>query len=212
MHVCGVQLTTLWSVPLFSWLLVATAIWPALILSSLAVNLFVLLIETSLIMFENIHYMLMGLSRALRCASALVQADAATQHECRCFAPGSHLVMTVGLQVPCACEPRPCAGVHLNTLCIHLAAAHVALCAKTAHQHCKCCRLLVAALIFRLVSLYLVDVSAPQKPEGALRLLSRATFCAVIFAVIELVKTLSCRMLALRVHSSSLFDTLQART
>jgi hypothetical protein len=56
----------IFGVPLFSWLLVATAVWPALGIASLAVNVFVVVIESSLKSFENIHYMLMGLSRALR--------------------------------------------------------------------------------------------------------------------------------------------------
>ena len=75
----------------------------------------------------------------------------------------------------------------------------------------------MSALVLRLVSMYLVSVcTSPTSVHGghrgpydALRLLGRLTNCAVIFAIIELVKTVLCRVLALRVHSSSLFETLQ---
>ena len=61
--------TTVYKVPLFSWLLVLTAIWPALALAAVAVNVTVLLIEAALSFLENVSYVLMGLSRALKCAA-----------------------------------------------------------------------------------------------------------------------------------------------
>lgn len=72
-------------------------------------------------------------------------------------------------------------------------------------------RLLVAALIFRLVAVFLIAASTPGEAIGALHNLRRATCCLFIFSVIELAKTLSCRALALRVHSHALFNALQAR-
>jgi uncharacterized membrane protein len=71
------------------------------------------------------------------------------------------------------------------------------------------CRILVAAVLFRFVAIYLIDASTGQNPDSVLRGLERFTLCAVIFSLIELVKTMSCRILSLRVHSESLFDTLQ---
>ena len=65
--------TTVYKVPLFSWLLVLTAIWPALALAAVAVNVSVLLIEAALSFLENVSYVLMGLSRALKCAIRLLQ-------------------------------------------------------------------------------------------------------------------------------------------
>jgi heme/copper-type cytochrome/quinol oxidase subunit 1 len=64
-------------VPLFSWLLVAAVIFPLLALSTLAVDIFVLLLELSLSMFDNVHYVLMGLSKALRCATWLRMSSSA---------------------------------------------------------------------------------------------------------------------------------------
>lgn len=56
------------SVPLLTWLLVATAVWPALVAAGAAVDVSVRVVERLLCTLENIHYMLMGLSRALKCA------------------------------------------------------------------------------------------------------------------------------------------------
>ena len=138
----------------------------------------------------------------------------------------------------------------------------------------SCCRLMVSALIFQAVSLYLIDVSSQERPEGVFRVLKRCTcvamlrisrlaskggnwrptpqcrggwqslpstraamlayqqpamsavriiwetfqplslwcrLCAVIFSSLELIKTLSCRLLSLRVHSDAMFETLQVR-
>ena len=69
----------------------------------------------------------------------------------------------------------------------------------------------MATLIFRGVAAYLVQASSRETPHGALRLLTRATACANIFGGIELVKKLLSRLLALRVHSSSLFVVLHVR-
>ena len=44
-----------------------------------------------------------------------------------------------------------------------------------------------------------------------LQLIFRASICAVIFALVEVVKKLGCRALSLRVHSHSLFSTLRVR-
>jgi heme/copper-type cytochrome/quinol oxidase subunit 1 len=60
----------LWNVPLFSWLLVLTAIFPLLAVSKLAVDALMKLLEVALSMFEHVHYILMGLSHPLRCSIA----------------------------------------------------------------------------------------------------------------------------------------------
>jgi hypothetical protein len=61
----------IWNVPLFSWLLVLTAIFPLLALSQLAVGALMKLLEVALSLFEHVHYILMGLCQPLRCCSCL---------------------------------------------------------------------------------------------------------------------------------------------
>ena len=62
------ELISVKGVPLYLWFTVAAIIFPLLAFSRLIVNVFVLVLELSLAMFENVHYVLMGLSRSLRYA------------------------------------------------------------------------------------------------------------------------------------------------
>lgn len=56
-------------VPLSSWLMVMTAVVPVLVISGVAVNLTVRLLERTLSpMISHVHYIMMGMGRALRCA------------------------------------------------------------------------------------------------------------------------------------------------
>lgn len=73
------------------------------------------------------------------------------------------------------------------------------------------CSMLVAALTFQMVAIYLIEKSTATSPHGVLRSLEHFIMCVCIFSLIELVKTLSCRILSLRVHSEALFDSLQVR-
>ena len=66
-------------------------------------------------------------------------------------------------------------------------------------------------MLFQVVVFIIILKSNKHKPETVLKAVSSFTMCAVIFALIELVKTLSCRILSLRVNSESLFETLQVR-
>lgn len=74
-------------VPLFSWLLVAAVICPLLALCKFAVDLFMMLLEmASLTLFENVHYVLMGLSRSLRCAPPVASRTCAESLHLRSMA------------------------------------------------------------------------------------------------------------------------------
>lgn len=64
----------------------------------------------------------------------------------------------------------------------------------------------VFMIIFKLL---LVRDSSTSKPM--LEVIFRLSFCAVIFALVEVVKRMGCRVLSLRVHSHSLFSQLRVR-
>lgn len=48
-----------------------------------------------------------------------------------------------------------------------------------------------------------------RRKNGPLERIAKVSSCLVIFAVVEVVKTLGCRVLSLRVHSKSLFIQLR---
>ena len=47
--------------------------------------------------------------------------------------------------------------------------------------------------------------------DAALNLINRISWCFVVFAFVDLFKTLGCRLLSLRVNAESLFDLLKVR-
>jgi hypothetical protein len=49
-------------------------------------------------------------------------------------------------------------------------------------------------------------------PDKTLLNIQRTSLCFVIFSLVDLVKTLGCRLLSLRVNAESLFDLLKVRT
>lgn len=62
-----------------------------------------------------------------------------------------------------------------------------------------------------LVMVIMRDRSHSDLPDKTLKLIYLVGLCLIIFSVVELAKTLSCRLLSLRVNAESMFEDLQAR-
>ena len=71
----------------------------------------------------------------------------------------------------------------------------------------------MSALAFQAIVTYLViiDEGGAETP-AALRYVWKVTICIVIFACVELVKSLTARLLSLRVLSEGMFNKLEVRT
>lgn len=55
------------------------------------------------------------------------------------------------------------------------------------------------------------DRAHSDLPDKTLYLIYKVGLCLIIFSLVELVKTLSCRLLSLRVNAESMFEDLQVR-
>ena len=71
----------------------------------------------------------------------------------------------------------------------------------------------MSALAFQAIVTYLVIIDeGGAKTPAALRYVWKVTICIVIFACVELVKSLTARLLSLRVLSEGMFNKLEVRT
>jgi hypothetical protein len=77
-------------------------------------------------------------------------------------------------------------------------------------KHAACRILAIVAVLFAVIQQLLHDHYYHRK-YGPLDTISRLSLCAVIFAFVELVKVIGCRMLSLRALSDTVFVKLRAR-
>lgn len=72
------------------------------------------------------------------------------------------------------------------------------------------CRLVASTLLFKVLVLIIMrEHGNTKEDDAALIFTNRISWCFVVFAFVDLAKTLGCRLLSLRVNAESLFDLLK---
>jgi hypothetical protein len=79
------------------------------------------------------------------------------------------------------------------------------------NHRCAFLRLVASALLLKTLVMVIMKEHDPNdtRDDPALTAVSRTSWCLVVFALVDLTKTLGCRLLSLRVNSESLFDLLK---
>jgi hypothetical protein len=72
-------------------------------------------------------------------------------------------------------------------------------------------RLVASAIVVEVLVLFIMSEHDPNdtRDDAALWVVNRTSLCFVVFSLVDLAKTLGCRLLALRVNSASLFELLK---
>jgi hypothetical protein len=72
-------------------------------------------------------------------------------------------------------------------------------------------RLVASAIVVEVLVLFIMSEHDPTdtQDDAALWVVNRTSLCFVVFSLVDLAKTLGCRLLALRVNSASLFELLK---
>lgn len=182
-----------WGIPIFTWLIAGAVVLPILALVKLLVRVGTYLLEVVLCrVYENVQYVLISLRGGLTCAPA----PAPTHLACDC------------LPLPCLMHVVASRLVVPELLCAHAGVGFTPRPHKP--QRACACSVLLSTVALKGVVEYLV-ASAPGSPKGLPKALDQVTLCFVIFAFVELAKTLLARLLSLRLHSDALFDEIEVR-
>lgn len=83
--------------------------------------------------------------------------------------------------------------------------------ARTRRDRCGACRLLAVAVLMEVMLLMVMREREYDLPDKNIHVIYKVGMCLIIFAVVDLCKTLSCRLLSLRVNAESMFENLQVR-
>ena len=73
------------------------------------------------------------------------------------------------------------------------------------------CRLLAVAALMEVMLLLVMREHTYDLPDDTLYKIYNVGLCLIIFSLVELFKTLSCRLLSLRVNAESMFENLQVQ-
>lgn len=72
-------------------------------------------------------------------------------------------------------------------------------------------RLVASALLVECLVLIIMQERTFDLDDKHLKRINRTSLCFVVFALVELAKTLGCRLLSLRVNADSVFDLLKVQ-